>query len=223
MVDRLEILDVRVGRPASIGTAGDHDVMSGIAKQSVDTAALELTTTNLVGDEQADRTVHGGTEKAVYCYPADHWPAWVADGFDFAAGSFGENVVVAGGVETEVRMGDVWRWGAALVQVSQPRAPCFKFAMHTGRLTSGPRMIATGRCGWYLRVLEPGPVDTDGGFDLVRRETTVPTVRECFGVMFPGMRPEAEDPDTVARVLATGSLSTEWAGSVRRKNPLATQ
>ena len=107
------------------------------------------------------------------------------------------------------------------MQISQPRAPCFKLSLHTGRKDVGPRMIATGRSGWYLRVLEPATVDPHGELVLVERDDTAPTVFECFAVMFPGFRTEADDPALVRRVLGTPALSEEWFGSVVHRNPHA--
>jgi MOSC domain-containing protein YiiM len=220
MIDTLRVLGVLVGRPAPLGE-GRHVVDSSIAKSVVTTATLALDTVNLAGDDQADRSVHGGPDKSVYCYPAEHAAAWAADGFDLSPGSVGENAMVQGGTETEVRIGDVWRWGGALVQISQPRAPCFKFALHTGRKDAGPRMITTGRSGWYLRTLEPGVVDTAGEMTLTDRDDTAATVWDCFAVLFPGYRAEGNDAAIVRRVLATTALAPEWRSYVVARNPLA--
>jgi MOSC domain-containing protein YiiM len=107
------------------------------------------------------------------------------------------------------------------VQISQPRAPCFKLSLHTRRKDVGPRMITTGRSGWYLRVLEPGRVDPHGALVLAERDDTAPTVSECFAVMFPGFRTEADEPALVRRVLDCPTLSDEWRGSVLHRNPHA--
>src|SRR5690606_165240 len=114
----------------------------------------------------------------------DHYPAWRDEGFALDVGDLGENVALAGLTERDVLLGDVLRWGEALVQVSQPRSPCYKLALHTGRRDVGPRMIATARCGWYLRVLAPGTVPTSGAVELVERQPGAPSVRAAFTVMF---------------------------------------
>jgi MOSC domain-containing protein YiiM len=214
----LQLLETRVGRPAALG---DRDTVSAIAKAPVGPTPIALGEINLTGDDQADRSVHGGPDKAVYSDPAEHAVDWQADGFAIEPGGVGENLVTEGLREQDVRLGDVWQWGDARVQISQPRAPCFKLSLHTGRKDVGPRMITTGRSGWYLRVLEPATVDPCGALVLVERDDTAPTVFECFAVMFPGFRTEADDPALVRRVLGTPALSEEWFGSVVHRNPHA--
>jgi MOSC domain-containing protein YiiM len=217
MTSSLRLLETRVGRPAVIG---DRETTSAIAKEPVGASPLALSMINLAGDDQADRTVHGGPDKAVYSYPSEHAPDWRADGFAIEPGGVGENLVTEGARERDVRIGDIWRWGDARVQISQPRAPCFKLSIQTGRKDVGPRMIATGRSGWYLRVLEPATVDPQEDLVLVERDGAGPTVFETFAVMFPGFRAEADDPAVVRRVLGSVALSEEWFGSVVHRNPL---
>jgi MOSC domain-containing protein YiiM len=214
----LRVLETRVGRPQALGS---RDTTSAIAKEPVGAAPISLDVINLAGDDQADRTVHGGPDKAVYSYPAEHAIAWQADGFAITPGGVGENVVTEGAREPDVCIGDVFTWGDARLQISQPRAPCFKLSLHTGRKDVGPRMITTGRSGWYLRVLEPATVDPHGVLVLVDRVDAAPTVFECFAVMFPGFRTEADEPALVRRVLGTPALSEEWFASVSWRNPHA--
>ncbi|HEX6420979.1 MAG TPA: MOSC domain-containing protein [Acidimicrobiales bacterium] len=221
--DGLRVVAVFVGRPRVIGQVRGELVESGIAKSRVDDATLRLSETNLAGDRQADLSVHGGPDKAVYVYPSEHYVAWQEDGFTLDVGGVGENVALAGATEHDVRVGDVWRWGTALVQVSQPRAPCFKLALHAGRKDIGPRMIATGRCGWYLRVLAPGTVPTGGPLELVERDERAPTVHDAFTAVFGGDRRgdgggdgpgrvdrAARHRALVARVLAAPALAAAW-------------
>jgi MOSC domain-containing protein YiiM len=204
-----QVLAVFVGQPRTIGEVRGRPVRSGIAKQRVMAGLVVLSATNLAGDRQADLTVHGGPDKAVYAYPSEHYPAWQADGFALDVGGVGENLALAGVSEHDVRLGDVWRWGGALVQVSQPRAPCYKLALHTGRKHVGPRMIAARRTGWYLRVLETGEVPTSGTLTLVERTGDAPTIAETFGVLFddPGDR---RDGEVLDRVLASPALAAGW-------------
>lgn len=206
-----EVLGVFVGEPNVIGQLGGHPVQSSIAKAPVAGSELDLGLTNLAGDRQADLMVHGGPDKAVYFYPSEHYARWQADGFDVDVGDLGENVAVSGTTEHDVRVGDIWRWGEALVQVSQPRAPCFKLSLHTGRKDIGPRMIATGRCGWYVRVLEPGAVPTSGSMALNRRDGKAPTVHQAFTAMFESLDPsDPDDEDVVPRLLALPALADQW-------------
>jgi MOSC domain-containing protein YiiM len=202
------VVEVFVGMPAVIGAVRDRPVESAIGKARVDAAELVLRPTNLDGDRQADLTVHGGPDKAVYVYPRARYAEWRAEGFAVAPGGLGENVSLDGVVEDDVHLGDVWRWGSALVQISQPRAPCYKLAMHTARKDIGPRMLATGRSGWYVRVLEPGTVPTAGPMELVERTEGAPTLRETFGVMFDEAYATADG--VLARVLASPALAASW-------------
>lgn len=206
---RSGIAGVFVGLPSVIGEVRGRPVESGIAKQAVTAPTLALSTTNLAGDRQADLTVHGGPDKAVYAYPARHYPAWRDDGFVVDIGGLGENVALAEVDEHAVLLGDVWRWGDALLQVSQPRAPCYKLALHTGRKDVGPRMIATGRCGWYFRVLRTGTVPTSGELTLVERADGAPTLAETFAAVF-GAAGDPVAPEAVGRVLASPALADGW-------------
>jgi MOSC domain-containing protein YiiM len=207
---------VFVGQPRVIGEVRGRPVRSGIAKQRVSADSIPLDETNLAGDRQADLSVHGGPDKAVYVYPTEHYPAWQGDGFDLDVGGVGENVALAGATEHDVRLGDVWRWGGALVQISQPRAPCYKLALHAGRNDVGPRMIETGRCGWYLRVIEPGVAPTSGPIILVDRDDVAPTIYETFRVAFAGTNGNGRGNgngggrDGLARVLSAPALAVSW-------------
>ncbi len=217
----LRAIQTFVGRPAPIGATRSGPVISAIHKVLVDEPTLELSTSNLAGDDQADRSVHGGPEKAVYCYPSEHTAAWKADGFILPPGAVGENLSLTGGLETDLRIGDTYRWGTAIIQINQPRAPCFKLTMFSGRKDIGPHLIETKRCGWYVRVLNPGTVETSGTLEFVDRDETAPTVAETFAVMFSGVHPAADDPDVVRRVVQCPSLSPEWLGYIAARNPLA--
>ncbi|WIX85616.1 MOSC domain-containing protein [Amycolatopsis sp. DG1A-15b] len=210
---------VFVGEPSVLGYRRDRPVRSAITKARVTAPELTLTELNLDGDRQADLTVHGGVDKAVYVYPAEHYPAWAADGLEAEPGGFGENVSLTGVTEDDVRIGDVWSWGAALVQVSQPRQPCFKLAMKTGRKDVTPLMIDSGRCGWYLRVLRPGTVPTSGPIEPAERADG-PTITEVYLVSFANYGQLPEDKveaalDLADRVLATPALSASYRDGVQ--------
>ena len=206
---------VHVGRPRTIGERRGRSVESAIAKARVEVSALHLGTTNLAGDRQADLSVHGGPDKAVYIYATEHYPAWQADGFAVEVGGLGENVALAGATERDVRLGDVWRWGEALVQVSQPRTPCYKLALHTGRKDIGPRMIETRRCGWYLRVLETGTVPTSGPLTLEERDDDAPSVHDLFAAAFgrrdtDDHRGDHPGDEVIDRALRSPALADAW-------------
>jgi MOSC domain-containing protein YiiM len=209
---RVRLAGVYVGQPEVIGQRGGEDVVSAIAKKPVTTTTVDLGLTNLAGDRQANPEVHGGPDKAVYFYAADHYPTWQAEGFDVDLGGLGENVAVHGVTEREVRIGDIWRWGGALVQVSEPRAPCHKLSVHAGRKDIGVRMIDAGRSGWYVRVLQTGTVPTDGWLDLVERDEEAPTVFEAFARYFDKLpdRSDAELADLLRRLVEHPPLADGW-------------
>src|SRR4029077_19772517 len=121
----IELVSVNVGVPRRIGVHAGRAVRSAIGKTPVTSVdELELTVTQLEGDRQADLRVHGGPEKALFVYSAETLQAWSAEyGQTFPPGLVGENLTVGGADEDSVHIGDVWRWGAATVQVCQPRSP----------------------------------------------------------------------------------------------------
>lgn len=217
----LTVVETRVGRPMIIGATREGEVTSAIAKALVDSPTLLLGPINLDGDDQADRSVHGGPDKSVYCYPSEHATAWAEAGFTLPPGSVGENAVVAGATEAEVRIGDIFRWGAARIQISQPRAPCYKLTLHSGRKDVAVAMIDSGRCGWYVRTVEPGEVETTGPMELLERDDRSATVATTFAVMFPGRRAEADDGDVVHQVVQSPALAKEWLDYLRARNTLA--
>lgn len=171
MASAVGLVSVNVGIPTVIGTnRWGNPIRSGIVKRPVTVASLRLDALNLEEDRQADLTVHGGADKAVYAYPSEHLPRWNEElGVSFGIGTFGENLSTAGWLEDAVRIGDVWAWGDALLQVSQPRSPCYKLATVTGRPDLLKRFVRSGRTGWYLRVLRPGTVPVAGPVEVVGR------------------------------------------------------
>ena len=148
------------------------DAQSGIMKTPVE-RPLRLGPEGFEGDEQADRRVHGGVEKAVHHYPLDHYPLWREELGDLPAladpGGFGENISALGPTENTVAVGDVFRLGTALLQVSQGRQPCWKLNHRFEVPDMARRVQQSGRTGWYYRVLEDGLVKTGDRLELVDR------------------------------------------------------
>lgn len=181
---------------------------SAIAKTPV-TSRLRLGAEGLTGDFQADRRVHGGAEKAVHHYPFDHYAAWRADLGELpllaAPGAFGENVSTAGMTEDDVAVGDIFRLGGALIQVSQGRQPCWKLNHRFGVPDMARRVQGTGRTGWYYRVLQPGEVAPGDDLLLIDRLAPEWTLRRLWRAMYVDRlnRPELEGIAALA-VLADG-------------------
>ncbi len=166
----------------------------------------------LEGDEQADLAVHGGPDKAIHHYPADHYPFWRAEmaGQPLlgAAGAFGENVSTRGMTESEVCLGDRYRLGSALIEVSQGRQPCWK----QGHRLSNPgvvaRMVATRKSGWYYRVIEPGAVAAGDMIELLERPQPDWDVARMFGLLIGGGG--RDDPAALRALAAMEILADPW-------------
>lgn len=160
---------LQLGKIAPIGPDGD---LSGIVKNPV-AGPVELRGHQLVGDETADLTVHGGPDKAVYGYSADLYPVWAAERPAHAArltpGVFGENLTIAGITEADLCIGDIHAIGTARLQVCQPRQPCFKFALRFEDATMPKAMVRSGRSGWYYRTIEEGVLQAGDTVELVER------------------------------------------------------
>ncbi|MFV2052345.1 MOSC domain-containing protein [Aliiroseovarius sp. YM-037] len=144
---------------------------SAIHKSAVD-APQSLGLHGFENDQQADLAVHGGAEKAVHHYAGDHYAAWQAEGLmkpGTHPAAFGENISTVGLVEEDVCIGDIFRLGRALVQVSQGRQPCWKLNAHTGHDNMAYQFQKTRRTGWYYRVLEVGKVAVGDQISLIER------------------------------------------------------
>lgn len=177
----ITLVSVAVGLPTVIGVNRRGEVLSGIAKHEMAGPEVTVRRTNIDGDRQADLRVHGGPDKAVYCYPREHRRFWLDEiGYDRAEAPFGENLSTRGIDEETAQIGDIWRWGTALLQISQPRWPCHKLALHSGHPDMVKRFVAAARSGWYLRVLEEGVAPTSGEIAIVERDPLGVSVRMSF-------------------------------------------
>lgn len=187
---------------------------SGILKHSV-AGPVMLGQLGLDGDMQADRRVHGGPDKALHHYPAEHYAALRARYPDCAAlfqpGSIGENVSTTGWTEDNVCVGDIFRIGSARVQVTQPRSPCWKInARYT--LEDALQFVAErGLTGWYCRVIEEGAICAGDPFELLERNADPVTLRRLWQVTR-SHRPSAEE---LSRLAWTPGLSGGWADKLR--------
>ncbi len=154
----MRVVSVNVGLPKPIVWKG-RPVLSGIFKEPVE-GRITVRRLNLEGDRQADLTVHGGPDKAVYAYPVEHYDFWrsLLSGIDLPPGSFGENLTVEGMMEENVHIGDCFQIGTAQMMVTQPRTPCYKLAAKFGRTDIVRHFLETGYSGFYLAVLREGDV-----------------------------------------------------------------
>ena len=166
----MHIISVNVGLPREVHWKGRR-VSTGIFKQPVD-GRVVARRLNLDGDRQADLTVHGGAEKALYAYPAEHYDYWRQElpGVALPWGMFGENLTIWGLLEDVVNVGDRFRVGAALLQATQPRLPCYKLGLRFGREDMVRRFLASERYGWYFAVFEEGEVGAGDTIQRVHRD-----------------------------------------------------
>lgn len=163
------IASIHVGKIAPLGSEG---VPSGFVKHPV-AGPVRVTPSGILGDEQADLSVHGGPEKAVYGYAASHYTAWRREypqhSLLLIPGGFGENLAFDGLSESDLCVGDIHGIGSARLQVCQPRQPCFKLALRFDDKHLPKAMIRNGRAGWYYRVLEPGVVNPGDRVEILAR------------------------------------------------------
>jgi MOSC domain-containing protein YiiM len=154
------ILSVNISLPREIEYEGQK-ISTGIFKEPVD-GRITLKTLNLVGDRQADLTLHGGPDKAVYAYSVEHYKYWhnVFPDLAIPNGMFGENLTVEELIESEINVGDVFRIGSATVIATQPRMPCYKLGVKFGRMDIIKKFLSSGRSGIYFKVSKDGEVAT---------------------------------------------------------------
>ena len=193
------ITSIQVGKPQNYGDPNSNDPTTkpwktGIYKKPI-SGPVWASRMGLEGDGQADLSCHGGLDMAVLAYSAEHFENWCADlevagpptssgeGFDLLCGSFGENLTIEGITEIDVCIGDTWRAGDALLEVSQPRQPCGKLARRWGVPDMVKRVVQAGRSGWYLRVIEEGNITAGDEFELSNRlnsEWTIARANEVY-------------------------------------------
>jgi MOSC domain-containing protein YiiM len=162
------VVSLNVGRPRPVEVNG-HTVVTAIWKDPVH-ERLPLRGVNLRGDDQADRSVHGGPDKAVYAYGIEDTEWWEGElGRSLGPGAFGENLTVRGVPVSAAVIGEHWAVGSALLEVAQPRLPCFKLGLRMGDPRFPKRFTAAGRPGAYLRVVEEGDIGPGDTIEVVSR------------------------------------------------------
>jgi MOSC domain-containing protein YiiM len=165
-----KILSVNVSFPKEVDFEGQK-VITGIFKEPIE-GRVKLRTLNLDGDKQADLTVHGGSDKAVYAYPIEHYEFWrkVYPDMKMLNGMFGENFTTESLMEAEVNVGDVFRIGSSKVIATQPRMPCYKLGVKFGHMYVLKKFLASGRSGIYFKVLEEGEVGAGDSIIRIRKD-----------------------------------------------------
>jgi len=204
----MKIVSTNIGKPATIEWRG-QEIETGIYKYPVN-SPIFLGKEDVVNDHVIDRRYHGGSDKACYLYSADHYSLWKSKypNLDWQWGMFGENLTVIGLDESEIRIGDQLQVGDAVVQVSQPRQPCFKLGVRFGSQEAVSDFWELPYPGVYVRVLSEGNVKTGDEITLLKRDNDSLSVSQIFSIF----GRNRENKDLIRKALAEPYL----AASCRR-------
>ncbi|MBO0342734.1 MAG: MOSC domain-containing protein [Allomuricauda sp.] len=180
----MKVISTNLGEPTKIVWNG-KETMTGIYKYPVD-EPLFLDVEDVQGDTVVDRRYHGGTYKACYLFAAENYPYWKEKYplLDWNWGMFGENLTIEGLDESQLRIGSIYKLGDALVQITQPREPCYKLGVRFGDQDILKKFIDHGFPGTYIRVLEPGKVTMGDSMELVEESKTTLTVQQFYKLLF---------------------------------------
>ena len=208
----MKLVSVNVGMPREAVWRGEV-VRTGIFKSAV-RGRVALRGTNFEGDGQANLRVHGGADKAVYGYPSEHygfWCEWL--GVDeLPWGAFGENLTTEGLLETDVCIGDRFRIGSALLEVSQPRIPCSKLALRHERADLPKHFLASGRSGFYFRIARAGELAPGDPIERIASDPRALTVAEVQR-----LRRGEGDPEQIRRAAEHPALAGVWRADLRKR------
>ena len=178
----MQVISVNVGLPREVAWQGEL-VETGIFKEPV-SGPVKVGRLNLEGDRQADLSVHGGPEKAVYAYPSEHYAFWREElGTELPAAAFGENLTTTGVTERDLHIGDRLRIGSAEFVVTQPRTPCYKLGIRFGRADMVRRFQQSGRSGFYLSVVQEGHLTVGDEIAVVTKEPAGITVADIVSLI----------------------------------------
>jgi MOSC domain-containing protein YiiM len=201
-----KILSVNVSLPKEIDFEGQK-VTTGIFKEPVERRVM-LKTLNLDGDKQADLTVHGGPDKAVYAYPIEHYEYWhkVFPNIEMPYGMFGENFTTEGLMEGEVCIGDVFQIGSSRVIATQPRMPCYKLGVKFGRMDVLRKFLASGRSGIYFKVSKEGEVGTGDTIQQIGKDPNRITISDIVRLY----ASDKENIESMRRAVKVEALPEGW-------------
>ena len=180
----MQIVSTNIAKPTTI-VWNDQEVKTGIYKTPIN-KPIYLGKEGVKNDEVSDRRVHGGEFKACYLFSENHYPYWknLYPNLDWNYGMFGENLTIKDLDETKVFIGDIYKVGNALVQITQPREPCFKFGVKFGTQQVLNQFINHGFPGTYVRILEEGFVKNGDTFTLIERPKSTLTISQFFNLLF---------------------------------------
>jgi len=209
----MKILSVNVGLPRQVEWKG-ITVSTGIFKGPV-AGTVMVQRDNLDGDRQADLTVHGGPNKAVYGYASEHYPYWRKQypQMELPWGVFGENLTTEGVSEDSLHIGDTVRVGSAVLRVVQPRQPCYKLQIRFGRDDIIQRFLVSGRSGFYFSIVEEGEVGAGSAIEVVSRDENKVTIADIHRLYLGA----ESDPEVLRRALRVAALPEGLRGSLLRR------
>ena len=212
----MNIISFNVGLPRDVLWHG-RTVTTGIYKQPIQ-GRVRLRTLNLDGDRQADLTVHGGAQKAVYCYPIEHYDYWKKElpGRELPLAMFGENFTTDGLLENSVHLGDQFLIGSAHVVVTQPRLPCYKLGVRFESDDMVKRFLASGRTGFYCAVAREGEVGAGDDIKQIARDPNAVPVSEITR-LYITKRFNNEDVGILRRALQVDALPESWKDYFRER------
>jgi len=209
----MRIVSINVGLPREVQWRG-KTVLTSIFKAPV-AGPVQVKRLNVEGDRQSDLEVHGGADKAVYVYPAEHYAFWRAElpGVDLPGGAFGENFTTEGLIEDSVHIGDRLRVGSAEFVVTQPRMPCFKLGIRFGRPDMVKRFLRSGRTGFYLAVAREGEVTAgDAVMSITKHEPAI-SVAEIVGLY----AADAANQELLRKASEHSALPEGWREYFRKR------
>lgn len=207
-----QVRSFNVGLPVAV-PHGARTIESGIFKQAV-TGSVAVRADGPEGDGQADLVHHGGSDKALCVYFGSHYPYWEERmGRQLEWGSFGENITLAGGSESDLRIGDILSVGTATVQVSQPRQPCFKLGIRHGLPELTEWVQTTGYTGFYFRVLKEGAISAGDTATILERPGHGMTIAEANRIYYQCKR----DAASIRRLLSTPELAASWREALQSR------
>lgn len=209
----MKIVSVNVGRPREIDWKG-KTIRTSIFKEPVQ-GRVRLEALNFVGDEQADLSVHGGPQKAVYGYASEHYDFWQQQlpGVHLPWGVFGENLTTEGLLEEEINIGNRYQLGSAVVMVTQPRIPCYKLGIRFGRDDIVKRFLKSGRPGFYFSVIQEGEVGAGDALELVYREAADVTVADILRLYVT----DKQNLSLTQRAVQVAALADGWRDYFQRR------
>lgn len=204
----MKVVSVNVGLPREVVWKG-RTVLTGIFKEPVE-GRIAMRELNLDGDRQADLSVHGGRDKAIYVYPSEHYPYWRRELPDkeLRWGMFGENLTTEGLQEVKVNIGDRFRVGSAEVIVTQPRMPCYKLGVKFQRDDIIKRFLQSERTGFYFAVAREGEVAAGDPIELIARDQNDVTVTDITRLYVS----EKQNVELMRRAIQVKALAESWRG-----------